>query len=120
MSTNSFKIPPTTPMQTGDATGPPLALRHDPPPLDWRHAVDAAGARLDESWVCPDTTGYMIASGLAVELAAMLSAFGQTAAEAEHMRLRTEAMLAADVRRALEHSLADPAGLTGELPGVSV
>jgi hypothetical protein len=50
----------------------------------------------------------------------MLSAFGQTAAEAEHMRLRTEAMLAADVGRALEHSLADPAGLTGELPGVSV
>jgi hypothetical protein len=62
-----------------------VVLPHDPPPLDWRHLVDAAAARLDESWVRPDLTGYMVASGLADELAATLCAYGMVASEVAHM-----------------------------------
>jgi hypothetical protein len=47
--------------------------------------VDAAAARLDESWVQPDNTGHMLASGLAEELAATLCAYGMVAAEVDHM-----------------------------------
>jgi hypothetical protein len=58
---------------------------HEPRPLDWGHVVDAAAARLDESWVRPDTSGHMLASGLAEELAATLCAYGMVAAEIDHM-----------------------------------
>lgn len=58
---------------------------HDPRPLDWGHVVDAAAARLEESWVRPDATGHMLASGLAEELAATLCAYGMVAAEVDHM-----------------------------------
>jgi hypothetical protein len=83
-----------------DATAATMALVRevrpmDPPPLDWAHAVDAAAARLNESWVRPDTTGHMVASGLAGELAATLSAYGMTVAEAAHMRGRMDGALAA-------------------------
>jgi len=57
----------------------------DPAPLDWGQAVDAAAARLEESWVRPDVTGYMLASGLAGELAATLCAYGMMTAEVAHM-----------------------------------
>jgi len=60
---------------------------HDPRPLDWGQAVDAAAARLEESWVRPDTTGHMLSSGLAEELAATLCAYGMVAAEVDHMHL---------------------------------
>jgi hypothetical protein len=82
------------------------SLPLDPPPLDWPHAVNAAAARLNESWVRPDTTGYMEASGLAVELAATLSAYGMTAAEADHMRGRVDGALAAVVAQAVEDAAA--------------
>jgi hypothetical protein len=62
-----------------------VVLPHDPPPLDWRHLVDAAAARLDESWVRPDATGHMASSGLADELAATLCAYGMVASEVAHM-----------------------------------
>jgi len=58
---------------------------HDPRPLDWGHVVDAAAARLEESWVRPDNTGHMLASGLAEELAATLCAYGMVAMEVDHM-----------------------------------
>jgi len=58
---------------------------HNPAPLDWSHAVDAAAARLEESWVRPDVTGHMLASGLAAEFAATLCAYGMMTAEVEHM-----------------------------------
>ena len=61
-------------------------------PLDWGHVVDAAAARLEESWVSPDMTGYMMTSGLADEFAATLCAYGMAAAEADHM-LETQAAL---------------------------
>ncbi len=78
----------------------------DPPPMDWRHAVDAAAARLNESWVRPDTTGFMVASGLAGELAATLSAYGMTAAEAAHMRGRLDRALAAMAAQVLKEAAA--------------
>ncbi|HEX3992856.1 MAG TPA: hypothetical protein VHX39_16925 [Acetobacteraceae bacterium] len=65
---------------------PGLEIRaHDPRPLDWGHVVDAAAARLEESWVRPDSTGHMLASGLAEELAATLCAYGMVAMEVDHM-----------------------------------
>jgi hypothetical protein len=64
----------------------PVNRPHDPRPLDWGHVVDAAAARLEESWVRPDSTGHMLASGLAEELAATLCAYGMDAAEVDHMR----------------------------------
>jgi hypothetical protein len=79
---------------------------HDPPPLDWPHAVAAAAARLDEGWVRPDMTGYMVASGLAGELAATLSAYGMTAAESVHMHSRLDEVLEADATRVLDDGVA--------------
>jgi hypothetical protein len=77
-----------------DANRPPepvLGIQpHDPRPLDWRHAVEAATARLDESWVHPDSTGQMVALGLADELAATLCAYGMVAAEIDHMHARAD------------------------------
>jgi hypothetical protein len=64
---------------------------HDPRPLDWGHVVDAAAARLEESWVRPDSTGHMLASGLAEELAATLCAYGMVAEEVGHMHDHEEA-----------------------------
>jgi hypothetical protein len=63
---------------------------HDARPLDWGHAVDAAAARLEESWVSPDLTGYMAASGLADEFAATLCAYGMVADEVAHMHDRMD------------------------------
>jgi hypothetical protein len=63
---------------------------HDARPLDWGHVVDAAAARLEESWVRPDATGYMAASGLAQEFAATLCAYGMVAEEVAHMRGRID------------------------------
>jgi hypothetical protein len=71
---------------------PILEIRaHDPRPLDWGHVVDAAAARLEESWVRPDSTGHMLASGLAEELAATLCAYGMVAEEVDHMHDHEEA-----------------------------
>jgi len=52
--------------------------------LDWADAVDAAAARLIGSWVNPDTTDHMVASGLADEFAATLCAYGMAPAEVAH------------------------------------
>ena len=62
----------------------------DPWPLDWSHLVNAAAARLEESWIKPDVTGYMAASGLADEFAATLCAYGMAADEVAHMHGRTD------------------------------
>jgi hypothetical protein len=70
----------------------PVARLHDPRPLDWGHVVDAAAARLEESWVRPDDTGHMLASGLAEELAATLCAYGMVAAEVDHMHDHEDAV----------------------------
>ena len=85
MSMNSSKDPV-------DPTGNPdsNSVPHDPRPLDWGQAVDAAAARLEESWVRPDETHQVVASGLADELAATLCAYGMMAAEVDHMHHREE------------------------------
>jgi hypothetical protein len=86
-----LKVPVNTETEQPDAGNSPppvpdLVNRpHDPRPLDWGHVVDAAAARLEESWVRPDNTGHMLASGLAEELAATLCAYGMVAAEVDHM-----------------------------------
>ena len=49
---------------------------------------------LEESWVRPDATGYMMTSGLADEFAATLCAYGMAAAEADHMLGRMDQALA--------------------------
>jgi len=69
-----------------------VAQPHVPRPLDWGHVVDAAAARLEESWVHPDTTGHMVASGLAGELAATLCAYGMEAEEVDHMNDMADAL----------------------------
>jgi hypothetical protein len=88
MTMDLSKVPvETTTEQTGaqtDDTALPV-LPHDPRPLDWGHVLDAAAARLEESWVRPDVTGHMLASGLADELAATLCAYGMVAEEVDHM-----------------------------------
>ncbi|MGD0432145.1 MAG: hypothetical protein ABSA58_13740 [Acetobacteraceae bacterium] len=53
-------------------------------PIDWADAVDAAAARLIETWVNPDTTDHIVASGLADEFAATLCAYGMAPAEVAH------------------------------------
>ena len=63
---------------------------HDPRPLDWDQAVDAAAARLEESWVRPDETGRMLSSGMADEFAATLCAFGMVAEEVVHMQVHSD------------------------------
>jgi hypothetical protein len=85
-----LKLPVKAVTQRSDASGLPAPVPNSvlPPadrPLDWGHAVDAAAARLEESWVRPDATGHMLASGLAGELAATLCAYGMVAAEVDHM-----------------------------------
>jgi hypothetical protein len=101
MSMDLLKVPVKTPAeQTGTAGSPapvadPIIRPHDPRPLDWGHVVDAAAARLEESWVRPDDTGHMLASGLAGELAATLCAYGMSAAEVDHMHDHADAQPAA-------------------------
>jgi hypothetical protein len=91
MTMDLLKIAVTMKTEQPDGAGLPAAAPgpvirpHDPRPLDWGHVVDAAAARLEESWVRPDSTGHMLASGLAGELAATLCAYGMVAAEVDHM-----------------------------------
>ena len=73
-----------------EAVDPRAIPLRDARPLDWGQVVDAAAARLEESWVRPDATGYMAASGLADEFAATLCAYGMVADEVEHMRDRMD------------------------------
>jgi hypothetical protein len=80
-------------VETTEASSPDVPP-HDPRPLDWGQAVDAAAARLEESWVKPDATGHMLALGLADELAATLCAYGMVAAEVDHMHHKEEEVLA--------------------------
>lgn len=82
------------PAEVPESAGGPVIQPHDPSPLDWGHAVEAAAARLDEAWVRPDTTGRMLASGLADEFAATLCAYGMVAEEVDHMHDRENASLA--------------------------
>jgi hypothetical protein len=96
MTTDLYKSLVETTSEQADAARPPASgprqgsgpviEPHDAPPLDWDQAVDAAAARLEEAWVRPDSTGHMVASGLAGEFAAMLCAYGMVAAEVAHMR----------------------------------
>ena len=84
MSMNRLNVTAGTASDASASQEP--ALARNPRPVDWGHVVDAAAARLEESWVHPDTTGNMLASGLADELAATLCAYGMEAAEVDHMR----------------------------------
>ena len=91
MTMDLFTVPVKAPTDHSDADGSPavpnrIVRPHNPRPLDWDHVVDAATARLEESWVRPDNSGHMLASGLAEELAATLCAYGMVAAEVDHMR----------------------------------
>jgi len=101
MSMDLLKVPVKSVTEQPDAAGlpasgpDPVIRPHDPRPLDWGHVVDAAAARLEESWVRPDNTGHMLASGLAGELAATLCAYGMSAAEVDHMHDHADALPAA-------------------------
>jgi hypothetical protein len=78
--------------------------------LDWADAVDAAAARLIGSWVNPDTTDHIVASGLADEFAATLCAYGMAPAEvAHHIQDRLDDRLAGQ-QRAPEDSHVTPTG----------
>jgi hypothetical protein len=97
MTMDLFKVPVTMVTEQPDADALPASapnpvIPHDPRPLDWGHVVDAAAARLEESWVRPDNTGHMLSSGLAEELAATLCAYGMSAAEVDHMHDHEDAL----------------------------
>ncbi|MGA3002988.1 MAG: hypothetical protein ABSE20_14825 [Acetobacteraceae bacterium] len=98
MTMDLLKVPVTSVTEQSAAGGlpapapGPVIRPHDPRPLDWGHVVDAAAARLEESWVRPDNTGHMLASGLADELAATLCAYGMVAAEVDHMHDHGDAL----------------------------
>jgi hypothetical protein len=106
MTMDLLKIPVKMVTEQPDAAGLPAPLPgpatrpQDPRPLDWGHVVDAAAARLEESWVRPDNTGHMLASGLAEELAATLCAYGMVAEEVDHMHHHEDALPA--VRQPLQ------------------
>lgn len=97
MPMDLLKVPGKSIVEQPDAAEVPAPVQsqvirpHDPRPLDWGHVVDAAAARLEESWVRPDSSGHMLASGLADELAATLCAYGMVAAEVDHMHDHEEA-----------------------------
>lgn len=99
MTMDLLKVPArsVTEQSAADSVAAPVpdVRQHDPRPLDWGHVVDAAAARLEESWVRPDSTGHMLASGLAGELAATLCAYGMVAAEVDHMYDHADAQPAA-------------------------
>jgi hypothetical protein len=98
MTMDLFTVPVKMVAEQADAGGmpapapKPIIRSHDARPLDWGHVVDAAAARLEESWVRPDSTGHMLASGLAEELAATLCAYGMSAAEVDHMHDQEDAL----------------------------
>lgn len=98
MTMDLLKVPVKTVAEQPDAAGPTAPLPNpgsrpqNPRPLDWGHVVDAAAARLEEAWVRPDSTGHMLASGLAEELAATLCAYGMVAAEVDHMHHHEDAL----------------------------
>ena len=100
MSMDLRKVAVKSVAEQPDAAGlaaplPAQALRaHEPRPLEWGLVVDAAAARLEESWVRPDNTGHMLASGLADELAATLCAYGMSAAEVDHMNDHADTLAA--------------------------
>ncbi len=68
----------------------PVILSAGSPSLDWGHAVEAAAARLEESWTRSGATGHTMVYGLAEELAATLCAYGMMGAEIEHMHDHAE------------------------------
>jgi len=94
MSNDLSSVPgasPTEPLDDvrspGQTPDPHSALFRQPidgGPVEWADAVDAAAARLIESWVNPDTTDHIVASGLADEFAATLCAYGMAPAEVVH------------------------------------
>lgn len=106
MSMDLSKTPVKSITQQPDAARPSAsdletrseARPHDRRPLDWGYAVEAAVARLEESWVWPDGTGHMQSSGLADELAATLCAYGMVAEEVDHMHDHAGKHLAKDAR----------------------
>ena len=116
MTMDLLKVPVKMVTEQPDAAGlpapvPDLVIRsQDPRPLDWSHAVDAAAARLEESWVRPDSTGHMLSCGLAAELAATLCAYGMVAAEVDHMNGHHDAPLA-DQGTPAEEGCAAPSSL---------
>jgi hypothetical protein len=112
MPSNPPRPPEITIVEPYEAAGQPVSIPlPGPRPLDWEHVVDAAAARLEESWVRPDATGYMMASGLADEFAATLCAYGMAAEEADHMHVRMDKALAHH-RHISGVSLLTPAGIS--------
>jgi hypothetical protein len=57
-------------------------------PLDWRLAVRAAAARLNETWGLADATAQPEMMDLAQQLAALLCAYGELPEEVERMEAR--------------------------------
>ena len=63
---------------------------HQPRPLDWKEAICAAEARLNEVRIEPGTGDHPLVAGAAVELAAELCAYGMLADEVDYMRARAD------------------------------
>jgi hypothetical protein len=58
----------------------------EPQPLDWHNAVLAAAARLNENFGTPDPMNDPLVAGMAQEVAALLSAYGEIAGEVGRMQ----------------------------------
>jgi hypothetical protein len=84
------------PGATGPLAGAPepdvgqVNAPRQPRSLDWREAICAAEARLNEVRIGPGTGDQPLVAGAAVELAAELCAFGMLADEVDHMRTRAD------------------------------
>ncbi len=89
---------------------------HEPRPLDWKEAVHAAEARLNEVRIAPGTGDHPVVASAAVELAAELCAYGMLADEVDHMRERE------DIRRADKQPRNDDRRVrpAGEPPGQDI
>jgi hypothetical protein len=87
----------------------------DREPIEWADAVDAAAARLSESWIVPDTADHMVDSGLADEFAATLCAYGVAPTEVSHHLLDRASDHLAE-RRAPADSHVTPARVPDKTP----
>ncbi len=65
------------------ATGPTPS--HEPSPLNWQHALDAAAARVNEKWIIPETGSHPSVDLMGEELAALLCAYGFLTEESDRM-----------------------------------
>jgi hypothetical protein len=69
-----------------------VPVNHPPtqPPLDWQQALRAAASRLNEKWLLPATRDHPAVADMAVQLAALVCAYGKLSEEVDRMQARPD------------------------------